>query len=102
MPRISKEPSVRINEFLDAAESLFYSRGYEETAVSDIVNKVEVAQGTFYNYFSSKEAVLETIVSRHISKIYREIEDIANSDRIAPNKLELLVYSIFNNLRNGD
>ncbi len=102
MARISKEPLVRMNEILDAAENLFYSKGYDETAVSDIVNEIGVAQGTFYNYFASKESVLDAVVNRHLSKTYREMEDIVNSDRSVPNKLELVIYSTFNNLRNGD
>jgi AcrR family transcriptional regulator len=91
-----------MNEILDTAESLFYSKGYDETAVSDIVKEIGVAQGTFYNYFQSKEAVLEAIVNRHFSKVFNKIEDIVNSDRTPPNKFELLVYSLFNSLRKGD
>jgi AcrR family transcriptional regulator len=102
MPRISKEPMVRMNEILDTAESLFYSKGYEETAVSDIVKAIGVAQGTFYNYFPSKEAVLEALVQRHLAKIYNKIEDMVNSDRTPPNKFELFVYSAFNSLRKDD
>jgi AcrR family transcriptional regulator len=102
MPRISKEPLVRMNEILDTAESLFYSKGYEETAVSDIVKAIGVAQGTFYNYFQSKEAVLEALVQRYLSKVYTKIEDMVNSDRTPPNKFELFVYSAFNGLRKDD
>ncbi len=102
MPRISKEPLVRMNEILDAAEDLFYSKGYDETAVSDIVKSINVAQGTFYNYYSSKEAVLEAIIYRHLSKICIQIEDIVDSNITPPNKIELLIYSILNNLRYRD
>jgi AcrR family transcriptional regulator len=100
MPRISKNPQVRMNEILDTAESLFYSQGYDETAVSDIVKKIEVAQGTFYNYFESKEAVLEAIVNRHLSKIIFEMEAIAAAKLIPPKKIEQIIYATFNNLRN--
>lgn len=102
MTRISKEPSVRINEILDAAEGLFYAKGFGETSVRDIVASIGVAQGTFYNYFTSKEAVAEAIADRHLAKIYHRIEDIADSVRIPPNKMEMVVYSIFNSLRKGD
>ena len=49
MVRITKDPQVRMTEILDAAEELFYVRGYHETAVSDIVKSIGVAQGTFLN-----------------------------------------------------
>lgn len=34
--RTIKEPLVRKNEILDAAEKLFYTRGYGKTTVNDI------------------------------------------------------------------
>lgn len=102
MARVSKDPVVRMNEFLDTAENLFYSKGYDETAVSDIVKEVGVAQGTFYIYFQSKEAVLEALVNRHLLKVFNKTEEIVTSDRIPSNKFELLVYSIFNSLRKDD
>jgi len=102
MPRIAKDPLVRMNEILDTAESLFYSKGYDETAVSDIVKAIGVAHGTFYNYFQSKEAVLEALVQRHLSKLFNKIEAIVNSDRTPPNKFELFVYSAFNSLRKDE
>ncbi|MGE4589925.1 MAG: TetR/AcrR family transcriptional regulator [Acidaminococcaceae bacterium] len=102
MARITKDPVVRRNEIIDAAEQLFYSAGYDETSVSDIVKAIGVAQGTFYNYFTSKEAVLEALVQRHVSKIYAKLEDIEQSEMTATQKFEKMVYIIFENLRNGD
>ena len=43
-----KDPETRRSELINAAEELFLANGYEETAVSDIVRKIGVAQGTFY------------------------------------------------------
>lgn len=102
MPRISKDPLARMNEIVDAAESLFYSKGYEETAVSDIVKSIKVAQSTFYKYFTSKEAVLDAIVNRHLYKIYFELEDITESECTPSQKFEQMIYATFNNLRNGE
>ena len=102
MARITKDPVVRRNEIIDAAEELFYSVGYDETSVSDIVKAIGVAQGTFYNYFASKEAVLEGLVQRHVSKISAKLEGIENSETTATQKFERMFYTIFENLRNGD
>ncbi|MEA5091278.1 hypothetical protein SDC9_22524 [bioreactor metagenome] len=102
MARITKDPVVRRNEIIDAAEKLFYSVGYDETSVSDIVKAIGVAQGTFYNYFTSKDAVLEALVQRHVSKIYIKLEGIEKSEMTAVQKFEKMFYTIFENLRNGD
>jgi len=42
-------------------------KGYEKTAVSDIVKKAKVAQGTFYYYFKTKEDILDLITDRYIN-----------------------------------
>jgi AcrR family transcriptional regulator len=59
--RVTKDPEIRRKELMDVAEELFLENGYEETAVSDIVKKAGVAQGTFYYYFKSKETKLDAI-----------------------------------------
>lgn len=67
--RIRKDPDERRTELIDAALELFSSAGYEKTTVTDIVKKAGVAKGTFFYYFPTKEAVLETIISRWASEI---------------------------------
>jgi AcrR family transcriptional regulator len=43
---------------LDAAARLFAEHGYHETSVPDIVRAAGVGHGTFYEYFSSRRAIL--------------------------------------------
>lgn len=42
---------------LDAARAVFAERGYEAASVRDIIRRTDLASGTFYNYFASKEAI---------------------------------------------
>lgn len=74
---------------MDIAEQLFLENGYEETMVSDIVKKAGVAQGTFYYYFKSKEAVLDAITDKYINITVEGMEKIAKRDGITA--LEKLV-----------
>lgn len=48
---------------LDAARGVFARIGYEATTVRDIIRETELAAGTFYNYFKSKEEVFEAIAA---------------------------------------
>jgi AcrR family transcriptional regulator len=43
---------------LAAAQVLFREKGYNATTVEEITGRADVAKGTFFNYFSSKEALL--------------------------------------------
>ncbi|MEJ5230366.1 MAG: TetR/AcrR family transcriptional regulator [Pseudothermotoga sp.] len=49
-------------KLLQAAEKLFGSRGYRNTMISDIARLANVASGTFYVHFESKEKILEELV----------------------------------------
>jgi Transcriptional regulator len=95
MARPVQDPRIRINEILDAAEPLFYARGYHETSISDIAKRMGVAQGTLYYYFKSKDEVLEALLKRHIARLISEIEPLTYSANIDPSvKFELVIQAI--------
>ena len=64
MARIVKEPEIRRNEILDAAERLLATKGYEQMAIRDLIDELQIAKGTVYHYFASKQALLEALVER--------------------------------------
>ena len=49
------------NLIIDTVVAMIEDRGYQEITVSDICVACEITAPTFYNYFSSKEAVLGQI-----------------------------------------
>jgi AcrR family transcriptional regulator len=69
MTKVSMKNANRKNEFLEAAQALFNEKGFENTSVDDIVQRVGVAKGLFYYYFKSKEELLQTIFERLIDEI---------------------------------
>ncbi len=46
---------------LECAWRLFQERGYDDATVEDITEAADVAKGTFFNYFGTKEAILDEI-----------------------------------------
>jgi AcrR family transcriptional regulator len=57
---------------LAAARRVFAQLGYEGASVRDIIRGTELASGTFYNYFRSKEEVFEALQD-DIAKRFRPI-----------------------------
>jgi AcrR family transcriptional regulator len=62
----TKPPEVRREELLDAAESLFLAQGIAATSVDAIAAGADVAKGTFYLHFDSKEQLLAALRQRYI------------------------------------
>jgi AcrR family transcriptional regulator len=54
---------------LDAAARVFERRGFLDTRVADIVAEAKVAQGTFYTYFDSKDAVFQAVATRVVGEM---------------------------------
>lgn len=57
-----KDGEERRKEILLTARKLFIQKGYDQTSVNDILKIIDIAKGTFYYYFSSKEEVLQAII----------------------------------------
>lgn len=58
---VKKTPEEWKREIMEAAKSLFVSKGYEETSVLDIMNLAGGAKGLFYHFFQSKEELMHTL-----------------------------------------
>jgi TetR/AcrR family fatty acid metabolism transcriptional regulator len=54
----------RRNQILDAAARLFAERGFHRATTRDIAEAADVSEGTLYNYFESKDALLLAILAR--------------------------------------
>lgn len=68
-------------EIVNAAQSLFVSNGYDQTSVSDIMKAVNGAKGTFYQFFESKEQLLEMLVEKWAGIYEKAVIDIlGNTD----------------------
>jgi AcrR family transcriptional regulator len=52
--------------------------GFAEVSVSRIVREVGVAQGTFYYYFDSKEAVLDALIQAHVQEVAARLSEVAS------------------------
>lgn len=59
--RLSGKANLR--RLLDAAGEEFGTRGYHDTAISNITQGAGVGLGTFYVYFKSKEEVFRALVA---------------------------------------
>ena len=54
----------RLDHVLESATDIFIHRGYRQTQMADVARASEIAQGTLYLYFKSKQALFNTVVRR--------------------------------------
>ena len=85
---------------ISAAWKLFYENGYEETTIEDIITLSETSRGSFYHYFSGKDALLGTLAYVFDEK-YEELKETLDPD---PDPLPRLIYlnhELFKMIENG-
>jgi AcrR family transcriptional regulator len=80
--RIVKDYDVRRDEILDVAQQLFYRKGFEPTAIQDIIDNAGIAKGTFYHYFGSKLDLLDALIERMLSQTLKSVEPLVDDDRL--------------------
>lgn len=69
MPKVSQEYlDLRRSEILDAAIVCFAQDGFHRTTMKDIVRQSGLSPGAIYNYFQSKEEIIEAIAERRQAK----------------------------------
>lgn len=57
------------NEILQAAFETFSEKGYHQTAISDIAQKIGMGHGTFYRYFKNKRDMIERVFEWKMEEI---------------------------------
>ena len=63
MPTKSERTRRRI---VDAANQLFYRKGYNRTSFSDVVAEADVPRGNIYYYFKTKDEILKAVITHRI------------------------------------
>lgn len=92
MVRVVKKPEARRREIVSASRILFLSQGYENTTMQDIMTKLQIAKGTTYHYFRSKEELLDAVIEDMVTEYINAIEESLNqSEGTALEKMQILV-----------
>jgi len=83
-----REREQRRNDILDAAETLFFSKGYDNVSMNGIAKKVGLGKATLYIYFDNKEELFYTVVLRGVTILNSMIKEKVGKE---DNGLEKLV-----------
>src|SRR3954462_2191079 len=65
--RLQRRKARTVATILDAAERHFLTRGYEATKVDEIAGDADVAVGSIYNHFESKEGLYAALLARALA-----------------------------------
>ena len=81
-------------KIITAAWELFYENGYDETTVDDIVERSQTSKGSFYHYFTGKDALLASLSTLFDEK-YKALSETIDPMMNSFDKLILLNRELF-------
>lgn len=87
-----KKGDIKRAQILDAAEALFFERGYDRTSVQDILDVLGMSKGGFYHYFDAKDSVLRAVIERRMQgRLDKLTSELYDSRRGPVDRLNLLL-----------
>ncbi|MDE0364538.1 MAG: TetR/AcrR family transcriptional regulator [Gammaproteobacteria bacterium] len=78
---------TRVNDILDACETLLGEKSYEEISIDAIIETAGVARGTLYHFFENRRSVFLAVMHRALVEI-----DEQTNPKPGEDKLEFVDY----------
>jgi AcrR family transcriptional regulator len=75
LERKEKEKEQRRESIIDAAQALFFAKPYDQITIEAIAEKAQLAKGTVYLYFNSKEEIYSAVAlraARILNRMFKE------------------------------
>lgn len=86
-------PKTLINikeDILLVTKKLLTEEGYEKLNIRNIASKCGIATGTLYNYYKSKQEIVEEIIKTEWNAMLRRVEQVTKTDMEVIGKLEVI------------
>jgi len=74
--RKQREKEQRRTEIVDAAEMLFYKKGFNNVTMDEIADAVELSKGSLYVCFRNKDSLFFAIVDRTHKEYFRQFREL--------------------------
>ncbi len=82
-----------------AAQKLFAQFGLRKTSVDEIARGAQVAKGTIYNYFASKEEIFSAVVHHEAASLIEQIRQAVDKETDCIGKLRAYLLTKISKIR---
>lgn len=75
----ARRKAARPGEIVEAAFLAFVEKGYDQTKLEDIADRLNVTKGTIYFYFANKEALFRDVILHRYARCIVDLEDLRSA-----------------------
>lgn len=90
------EPSTR-ERIVEAADALFYQRGFEKTSFADIADQVKLSRGNFYYHFKTKDEILSAVIELRATRTQAMLDSWTESAETPADRLRCFAEMLIRN-----
>jgi len=90
-PFNKKEKEIIKQALIKKGRDLFLKFGIKKTSIKDITDSVNIAQGTFYNFYNSKEEFYFEIMELEEKKISEILVKLINNRKLTKERLKFIL-----------
>ena len=89
--RVARKRQRRVNEILRVAAQVLSEKGYYNTSLEEIADRLDLAKASLYHYFDSKESLLTACLGLVAEEAIRRLSDIASGPGTTPDRLRRVI-----------
>mgnify|MGYP006278766853 FL=1 len=94
--RREREKLQRQNDILDAAENVFFEKGYGTATMDDVAAEAELSKGTLYLYFKTKEELYFGLTHRALLNLRQRFQQVLDAEGNGLQKVINIGYAFQN------
>lgn len=91
LSRIERKRLRRVNEILRVAAELVGERGYQNTSLDEVAERLDLAKASLYYYFDSKQALVAACLDTAAVEVERRLEAIVTEGGTPTETLRRLI-----------
>jgi AcrR family transcriptional regulator len=88
-----RRSELKKSSILQSALDLFMKYGIKRVSVAEIAKSANVSQVTIYNYFGSKDKLVDEVMTYYIDDMWNEYEIIMNSNVDFSEKIKEFIFN---------
>lgn len=108
---LTEKQQKRYDRIIGIAEAMMYQQGFYKLSLTELTNKLAVSRSTIYEFFGSKEGLVEVIVNNISNNLNHSLSEIVKSKEISSSEkfiqlaqvqsqnLNANCYRLFNDLK---
>lgn len=96
MNRAAAEPNTR-ERIVEAADVLFFQRGFDKTSFADIADAVQLSRGNFYYHFKTKDDILKAVIALRATRTQDQLQAWTGSAATPAARLHCFVEMMIRN-----